>query len=656
MNRQPIVVPKNGDTAAYLRLSKDDENQGPSNSIVNQKKLLEDHAKLLGLKSLRFYTDDGESGRFFDRPAYTQLLDDIEAGKISVLMVKDTSRLGRDHLRVGLFLEMLRAKGVRLIAPGDGYDSDEGEDDFLPFKNIFHEWYVKDTSRKIKHILHGKGNSGKHMTNAAIYGYKKSASDKNDWLVDDESASIVRRIFQMTIAGKGPYQIARSLTDEKILRPTAYIAIRDGRDIPKPSERYNWSGKSVQDILDKPEYMGHTVNFRTYKDSYKDRNCKYRPKEEWKVFEDTQPAIIDAETWQAAQKCRKVKRRPNTSGEANPMTGLVYCGDCGGRLYNHRGGIQTEKYDSHDSYACCQYSKYPPKCTMHYIKTSTLNTLALEAIRTVSGFVRENEDEFIQLVREAHDLQSEEAVKLQQKQLSQHQKRHKELDSLIKQLYEDKVSGALTAKRFELLSGEYETEQECLEGQIAEMQAAASAYDEDSGNTGRFINMVRRYTEISELTATILNEYIEKIVVFEADRSSGRREQRVDIYFTFIGRIDIPGQFDSEPFDKDEHRKAQFRAYYYRNREKLLAGKSEQRKAEKAAKLAAQPVKTPEELASEEEARRERKRAYQRKYQKEWQRKRRGEKQSAQQPEQSAETIAPNNMAASVSPVAAACG
>jgi hypothetical protein len=369
--------------------------------------------------------------------------------------------------------------------------------------------------------------------------------------------------------------------------------------------------------------MGDTVNFRTFKDSYKDKRIKRRPQEDWVIFENTHPHIIDRETWETAQKCRSVKRRRNSLGEANPLTGLVYCADCGGRLYNHRGA--AKQYDSQDSYACQQYTKYPHKCTMHYIKTSTLETLALEAIRAVSGFVRENEDDFVRQVREMHDLQSAETAKLQQKQLAKSQKRHKELDSLIRQLYEDKVRGELSAKRFEILSGEYETEQEDLERQIAELESAITVYDAEGGNADRVIKMVRQYTEIPELTAAILNEYIEKIVVFEADKSSGRREQDVDFYFNFIGKFPIPGQTEPEPFDPAEHRKAQFRSYYYRNREKILAARAERYAEEKAAKLAAEPVKTPEELTAEDAARRETRRAYQREYQREWQRKRRGE-------------------------------
>ena len=355
----------------------------------------------------------------------------------------------------------------------------------------------------------------------------------------------------------------------------------------------------------------------TVNDSYKDKTAKHRPKEEWTISEGTQEPIVDRETWETAQRCRKVKRRYNSLGEVNPLTGLVRCATCDGRMYNHRNG---QGYDSSDAYYCNQYSKYPRKCTTHYIKTSTLRTLALDAIRTVSGFVKESEDEFVRQVHEMHDLQSADAAKTQQNQLSKHQRRHKELDSLIKQLYEDKVGGLLSVKRFEILVSEYEAEQEGLERQIAELQSGLAVYADESGNVERFIKMVRKYTEIPELTPTILNESINKIVVFDADKSSGRREQQVDFYFNFIGKIVIPSQeVEAEPFDPDEHRKAIGRAHYHRNREKILAKLAERRAVAKSAKLAAEPVKTAEEIAAEEEARKERYRAYQREYQREWQ-------------------------------------
>ena len=625
MSRKPE---KSGLCALYSRLSKDDEmRQGDSISIKHQREILEKFAKNNGFTNIAHFVDDGVSGTTFERDDWKRLIAEVEAGNVSIICVKDMSRFGRDHVQVGLFLELFRRKSVRFIAVENSIDSIHPETlEFAPFINLMAEYYARDTSRKIKNVLHSKGNSGKHMTNSPIYGYKKSDEDKNQWLVDDEPAAIVRRIFQMTIDGKGPYQIARTFTDEKILRPAAYIALRDGYEIPSPDDKYNWLGKSVQNILDKPEYYGATANFRTYKDSYKDKNAIRRPAEEWVIFEDTQEPIVDRTTWETAQKCRVVKRRANSSGEPNPLTGLVYCGDCGGRMYNHRDS-KAQQYDSQDSYCCNQSAKYPRKCTMHYIKTSSLRTLVLETIQTVSGFVKENEEEFVRLVREASEVQSADVAKVQKKQLAQHQRRCAELDTLIKRLFEDSVKSGLSAKRVEILANEYEQEQEDLEQQIAELQESLDHFDEDSDKTDKFIAIVRKYTDITELSATILNEYVNEIVVFEAEKSSGRREQRVDIYLNFIGKFSVPGaDEDTEPFDPAEHRKAQFRAYYHRNKEKILAEKAERRAEEKAAKLAAQPAKTPEELATEEEARKERKRAYQREYQREWQRKKREEK------------------------------
>jgi len=614
-------------TALYSRLSKDDLRSGESLSIENQRAILEDYAQRNGFTQLSHYVDDGYSGTDFSRPDWKRMIADIEAGRVGSVICKDLSRLGRDHLQVGFHTEVVfRNHNVRFIAISNNIDSDIQEStEFAPFLNIFSEWYARDTSRKIKTVLHAKGKSGKHMTNAAIYGYRKSPEDKNVWIVDDEAAYFVRRIFQMTIDGKGHYQIARTLTDEKVLRPTAYIALRDGYDIPNPEDKYNWGGGSVRNILDKPEYMGKTVNFRTYKDSYKDKKCKHRPREDWEIFDETQPAIIDPETWETAQRCRKVRRRENSTGESNPLTGLVVCADCGKLMYNHRSN-HKKNYDSGDSYACPQYCKYPPKCTMHYIKTSVLKALTLDAIRAVSQFVKENETEFVRSVREVHNLQSVEMEKMQEKHLTECQKRYKKLDTLIKQLYEDKVSGSLSPKRFAVLSAEYEREQADLEIQATEIQTAIDHCKTKGGNTARFIKMVKKYTEIPELNATILNEYIEKIVVFEGDKSSGRREQVVDFYFNFIGKLELPNQEEPEHFDPVEHRREQWRGYYYKNREKTLAKKAEQRAREKAAKLAKEPVKTPEEIAAEQAIRLEKKRAYQREYQREWQRKRRESK------------------------------
>ena len=562
-------------TILYERLSRDDELQGESNSITNQKKMLEDYAVRNGFTNFIHIADDGFSGTIFNRPGWKQLLAEIEAGNVGMVICKDMSRIGRDYLQVGFYTEVFfRERGVRFIAISNNIDSQNQESaEFAPFLNIMSEWYARDTSRKIKAVLYAKGNSGKHMTNSAIYGYRKSPDDKNLWLIDEEAAAVVRRIFQMTIEGKGPYQIARTLTDEKITRPSLYAAIRDGGlyTPASASEPYNWSGSSVKNILARQEYMGCTVNFRTYKESYKDKKTKHRAEGEWVVFEGTQEPIIDAETWQTAQKCREVVRRKTSSGETNPLTGLIYCADCGHRMFNHVGALAW-KYDSQDSYACSQYSKYPPKCTMHYVKTSALRALALDVIRAVSGFVRENEEEFVRLVHEASELRSAETAKEQKVQLTKNKKRHIELDALIKRIYEDKVKGTLSEKRFEILSGEYENEQEELERQIAGLNARLEQFKEGGERANKFIDIVRRYTNFDELTGTMLNGFVEKILIHEAKgaRQGHGRTQKVEIYLNFIGKFEVPGQEKEEkPFDPVGHKRSIGRAYYHRHRDRI---------------------------------------------------------------------------------------
>ena len=314
-------------TALYMRLSKDDELQGESNSITNQKKLLDKYALEYGFNNTVHYIDDGITGTRFDRPEFTRMITEAEAGNVGTIIVKDMSRFGRGYLRIGLLMETFRENNVRLISVNENFDTNNGEDDFMPFRNIINEYYAKETSKKIKSILHAKGREGKHLTNAALYGYIKDPNDRHKWLIDPEAAEIVKRIFKMTIEGKGCYQIARTFTDERITRPSDYIAVRDGGHYTPKSlnEPYVWGGRTIQNILERQEYMGHTVNFKTYKESYRDRKSKERPKDEWVIFENTQEAIIDEETWLTAQKCRKVKRRENATGEPNPLTGLLFC-------------------------------------------------------------------------------------------------------------------------------------------------------------------------------------------------------------------------------------------------------------------------------------------------------------------------------------------
>jgi DNA invertase Pin-like site-specific DNA recombinase len=585
-------------TILYARLSRDDELQGESNSITNQKKILEDYAERNGFTNILHVGDDGYSGTNFDRPGWKRLVAEVEAGNVSAVICKDMSRIGRDYLQVGFYTEVFfRERGVRFVAISNNIDSQNRESvEFAPFLNIMAEWYARDTSRKIKTVFHAKGNSGKHLTSAALYGYRKSSDDRNLWLIDEEAAAVVRRIFKMTIEGIGPFQIARILTDEKIMCPSVYIALRDGGTYTpaKASTPFNWNYVTVQDIISKPEYMGDTVNFRFYKESYKDKQTKSNPKEAWVVFKGTQEPIVDAGTWETAQRCRKVKRRPNSTGKSNPLTGLVYCADCGSRMYNQREA--RVKLDSKDIYYCPQNKKYPSKCTMHYIRTSVLRALVLDAIKAVSGFVRESEEEFVRVVREASELQNAEAAKAQKSRLAKNQKRYSELNTLIKGLYEDKVAGSLSVKRFEILSREYEDEQEELERQITELRSGLNRFVKDGDRAEKFIKIARRYTDFTELTGPMLNEFVEKIVVHEpeGERQGYGRVQKVEIYLNFIGKFNVPVNEEAEPkpLSTQEQKRAQWRARYRKNRERILAAKAKKDAEKRAAKQATMSERT----------------------------------------------------------------
>jgi len=569
-------------TALYSRLSRDDELQGDSNSIRNQKKMLEEYAAKNGFKNIEHFSDDGFSGGTFERPDWKRLIAGIEAGNIATLITKDMSRVGRAYLQTGFYTEVFfREKGVRFIAIGNNIDSDIQEStEFAPFLNIFSEWYIRDCSRKVKNANRIKGESGERLTRSPIYGYKRDPEDKTKWIIDEEVVGNVRRIFRMVIDGTGTHEIARTFCREKIMRPIHYldssgIAIKNQR--LQPELVYAWSGTTIAAIIRKPEYMGDTVNFRTSMESYKDKNPRRKPQDEWLIFPDTHPAIIDRKTWEVAQKCRNVKRRTDTVGEANPLTGLVYCSDCSERMYNHRRaaksgvGLNTEEYyaDSHNCYTCSTNNKsrhqHQERCTSHRVRTSALREMALIAIQYACSYVKANEVAFIQKMREKSAIQHGETVKSHRKQLAKHEQRISELDNLIKRLYENLVSGTLTQKRFEMLSADYENEQAELEQTVARLCTELDGYNSDTDRAERFIEIVKRHTDITELTSALIAEFIEKIIVHEADKSSGDREQEIEVYLNLIGKIEINmPELTSEEIEAEEKRR-QDRA---RNREK----------------------------------------------------------------------------------------
>ena len=544
-------------TALYSRLSRDDELQGDSNSIRNQKTMLEDYASKNGFKNTEHFSDDGYSGGTFERPDWKRLIAEIEAGNVTAVIAKDLSRVGRQYLQTGYYTEVFfREKGVRFIAIGNNIDSDIQEStEFAPFLNIFSEWYIRDCSRKVKGANKIKGESGQRLTRSPIYGYKRDPEDKTKWVIDEDVADNVRRVYQMAIDGIGIHEIARTFCREKIMRPVHYldssgIAIKNQR--LQPELVYTWSGSSVGAIIRRPEYMGDTVNFRTSMESYKDKRPRRKPPDEWLIFPDTHPAIVDRKTWELAQKCRNVKRRPDPIGNANPLTGLVFCADCGGRMYNHRRApkdgvaINTEEYyaDSHNCYTCATHNKTRHQffngCSEHRVRTSALREMALAAIRHACSYVKDNEAEFIEKMREKSAVQHGDTVKSHRKLLAKHENRIAELDNLIKRLYENLVSGTLTQKRFETLSSDYENEQSELEQTVAQLRAELDGYECDTDRAERFIEIVKRHTDITELTPVLIAEFIEKIVVHEADKSSGEREQEIEVYLNLVGRIVIP--------------------------------------------------------------------------------------------------------------------
>lgn len=547
-------------TALYERLSKDDGVSEESNSIINQKIMLEKYAKDNGFSNTAHYTDDGYSGGNFERPSWKQLVADIEDGKVGCVIAKDMSRIGRDYLQTGFYTEVLfRQHGVRFIAISNGVDSDiEGSNEFAPFLNIMNEWYLRDCSRKSKAAHKARSDAGKPTSSSAIYGYKKDPEDKNHWIIDEEAAAVVKRIFNLTIEGKGPGQIARILKADKIERPSMYLARHNQgtyQNVANTDEPYFWRIGTITRILAKPEYLGHTVNFRYHKRHYKDKYPVEMPREEWIIIENTHEPIVDKETWDLVQKLRKTPRRAdNEECEANPLTGLVYCADCGAKMYNHRARSGKWKGERkvdpetglfpHDHYDCSTFnlSRYRNnrKCFGHYINTLALRAIILDAIRLTSKYAIENRDEFIAKVREASQIQQADKAKELKKQLAKNKKRYSELDNIIKKLYESYAVGKISEKRFDMLSEEYEAEQTELETVIHDMQRQLDSFNEDTDRANQFLELAEKYTNFDKLTTPMINEFIDKIVVHAPDKSTGERIQDVDIYLKFIGKFDVP--------------------------------------------------------------------------------------------------------------------
>ena len=544
-------------TPLYERLSRDDELQGESNSISNQKQMLEDFARRNGLPNPTHFTDDGISGTRFDRPGFLAMMEEVEAGRVEAIVIKDMSRLGRDYLKVGQVMEVLRQRGVRLIAINDGVDSLKGDDDFTPFRNIMNEFYARDTSRKIRSVFKAKGMSGKHLTGTVIYGYLWDEK-REHWLVDEEAAEVVRRIFSLTLEGYGPYQIACKLSADRIEIPVVHLArFNEGVNRSKPvKDPYGWGSSTIVNILKKREYLGHTINFKTRK-HFKDKKSHYVSEDEWTIFENTHEAIIDQQTFDLAQKIRSnVRRYPNGWGEAAPLTGLLYCADCGGKMYVHR----TNNGKRISQYTCSNYTKVPcgTLCpTQHRINESAVLTLVSDTLRAIAEYSKNDRTEFIHTVQETQVAQQSADISKKRRRLAAAQKRAGELEKLICKIYEDNALGKLPDARYRALDAQYAKEQDALEIEIAELEKAVTGYEQSQKSAEKFIALIDKYENFDTLTNTMLNEFVEKILVHErARKGSQDTTQEIEIYFNFLGRY-IPPSLQPVPLTPEEQEELQ---------------------------------------------------------------------------------------------------
>ncbi|MBP3481363.1 MAG: recombinase family protein [Clostridia bacterium] len=526
-------------TALYCRLSRDDELQGDSNSIVNQKNILSKYAKENGFKNIQFIVDDGFSGTNFNRPGWNELLGLIEDNKVGAIIVKDMSRLGRDYLKVGFYTEvMFVEKNIRFIAINNGIDSaNQADSDFTPFLNIINEWYAKDTSKKIKAVMKAKGESGKTLTTIPPFGYMKSPDDKTKWIVDEPAAETVKKIFNLCMNGYGPSQIAKILNNEKILTPAAYWqSIGRTTNLPTPENPYRWVADTISTMLEKKEYLGHTVNFKTYKQSYKSKKKLHNPEEKQLVFENTHEAIIDIDTWNRVQELRKNKRRPTRTGKSNMFSGIAYCADCGQKLY-----YCTSKYfeSRQDHFVCSTSRKGKEECSTHFIRATILEQGVLAHLKYVISVVENYENQFRKVLGTKQKAEVKKELNAKKKLLSKSESRMKELDLLFQRIYEDNVSGKISDERFEMLSANYESEQAELKQTIKKLSAEISETEEQADNVERFISKVHKYFDLQELTPSILNDLVKRVYVHAPQTIDGKRTQEIEIVYDIVGILPL---------------------------------------------------------------------------------------------------------------------
>ena len=535
---------KAGITALYCRLSRDDGVEGDSNSVANQKKLLQKYAKEHKFPNTRYYVDDGYTGTNFDRPGVQEGFALVKQRLVGCWLVKDLSRFGRDYLTVGQYTDIIfPSYDVRFIAVNDGVDSERGDSDgFAAIRNLFNEWYPRDTSKKVRVVFRQKGTSGKHLGKPP-YGYRTDPADKDHWIIDEDAAPVVKRIFDLAIDGKGPEQIARILEQDKVLTTKALYA-KQSENHPDPKKRkkmperpYHWIGQSVAGILERMEYTGCTCNFKTYSKSYKLKKRIPNAIEDMCIFPDTQEAIVSQAQWDRVQELRKNKRRPTKAQRQGLFSGLLFCPDCGNKLHF----ATCKSFDGkQDHYVCSSYKSGRGTCSAHYIREDVLREIVLERIRAVNEYIRSDVDGFQEEWLQCRRTDQERSIRDDKKKLEQAKKRLADLDVIISRLYEDYVLGNLNQDRYRKMSADYEAEQERLKLEIEVIEEWVEQREEMNDGLDAFIALTQKYVDVEELTQTIVNEYIKKIVVYAPDKSSGKRKQKVKIFFNFVDDVDIP--------------------------------------------------------------------------------------------------------------------
>ena len=545
-------------TALYCRLSQDDGLEGDSNSIQNQKNILQKFTEDHHFPNPCFYVDDGFSGGNFQRPAFQQMISDMENGEIGIIVTKDLSRLGRNQLHTGLYIEeRFPMFGVRYIAINDNVDTDSSEsNDLMPFKNLFNEWFIRDTSRKIRAVLKAKAERGERLGTRAPYGYRKDPDTKK-LIVDEEAAAIVRRIFAMCASGSGPSQIARILKKEQILTPTMYAYTRFGMNHTclDTAHPYNWSDSAIANLLENEIYLGNTVNMKYSTKSYKDKRRVEHPREECMVFENTHPALITREVWDMVQRVRKNKRRLTKMEEQNKYSGLVFCADCGSNMVLHRAHTMSASYNH---FTCRTYKKDGEACTGHYIRECVLDEIVLEDLRRATSAAREHPEKFAAYIGSKQSAELQRGIRRQEKELAAMRKRKAELDAIFKKLYEDNVLGSITTEQFQMLSGSYTEEQNRITAGIPQKENEIQRLRETVSGTDSFLDKAKRYTDITELTPELLRLFIEKIVVHEKEvKWSKHAPQTVEIYYNGIGYVGSGQQDVEEALEAPEPQQTQ---------------------------------------------------------------------------------------------------